>query len=72
MSRKWNSRSEQNLNLPLEAYSPQTPCIINHGLKSRNEMRDHSIYILYSRNNKYVQRTLKPEMSSHIYKNKLK
>ena len=24
------------------------PCIINYGPKSRNEMRDQSIYILYS------------------------
>ena len=32
---------------PLEAYSPQSPCIINHGLKSQNEMRDHSIFIIF-------------------------
>ena len=41
MSRKWNSRSEQNLNLSLKSYSPLSPSIINYGLKSRNEMRDH-------------------------------
>ena len=40
MSRKWNSRSEQNLNLPLQSYSPLSPSIINNGLKPRNEMRD--------------------------------
>ena len=45
MSRKLNSRSEQNLNLPLEPYSPRSPCMINLVLKSRNEMRHHSIYI---------------------------
>jgi len=59
------SRSEQNLNLPLESHSPWSPCRINHGLKSRNEIRDHSIYIFYSRSSEDLQRTLQPEMSSH-------
>ena len=31
-------RSEQNLNLPLQSYSPWSPCIINYGVKSRNDM----------------------------------
>ena len=52
MSRKWNSRSVQNFNLPLESYSPRSPCIINYSLKLRNEMCDHSIYILYSLSSK--------------------
>ena len=59
MSRGRNSRIEQNLNLPLESYSPWSLCIINHGLKLRNEMRDHSIYILYSLSSKDLQRTLR-------------
>ena len=46
MSRKRNSRNEQNFNLPLESYSPWSPCIIKYGLKLRNEMFDHSIYIV--------------------------
>jgi len=57
MSRKWNSRIEQNLNLPLESYSAWLPCIINRGLKSRNELRDHSIYILYFRSSLDLHRT---------------
>ena len=32
-----NSRSEENLNLPLQSYSPRSPCIINYCRKSRNE-----------------------------------
>ena len=56
------SRSEQKLNLPLESYSPWSPCRINHGLKSRNEIRDHTFY---SRSSEDLQRTLQPEMSSH-------
>ena len=52
ISRKWNSRSEHNLNLHLESYFPRSPCIINHRSKSRNEIRDHSFYILYSRSSK--------------------
>ena len=55
MSRTWNTRIEQDVHLPLESYSPWSPCIINYGLKSRNEMRDHSIYILYSLSSKYVK-----------------
>ena len=51
-----NSRSEENLNFPLQSYSPRSPCIINYCLKSRNEMCDHSIYILYSHSSK--ERTL--------------
>ena len=43
------SRSDQNLFLPLQTYSARSPCIINYGLKSRKEMCDHSVYILYSR-----------------------
>ena len=35
-------------------------------LKSRNELRDHSIYILYFRSGKDSKRTLQSEMS--IYK----
>ena len=34
------AQSEQNLNLPLESYSPWSPCIID----PRNEMCDHSSY----------------------------
>ena len=58
MSRKWNSRSVQHFNLPLESYSPWSPCTTNYGLKLRNEMCDHSIYILYSLSSKDSQRTL--------------
>ena len=47
----------ENLNLPQESYSPWSSCIINYGLKSRNKMRDHSIYILYSLSSKDLQRT---------------
>ena len=50
---------EQKLNLPLESYSPWSSLIINDSLKSRNEMCDHSIYILYSLSSKDVQRTLR-------------
>ena len=59
LSRKWNSRIEENLYLPLESYSPWSPWIINYGLKSRNEMRYYSIYILYSLSSKDLQRTLR-------------
>ena len=48
----------QHFNLPLESYSPWSPCTINYGLKLRNEMCDHSIYILYSLSSKDSQRTL--------------
>ena len=33
MSRKWNSRREQNLNLPLESHSPWSTCKSNHVLR---------------------------------------
>ena len=59
MSRKRNSRSEQNFNPPLESYSPWSSCRINSGLKSRSEICDHSIYILYSLSSKDSQRTLR-------------
>ena len=59
MSRKWNSRSAQNFNLPLESYSPWSPCIINYSLKLRNEMCNHFIYILYTLSSKDSQRTLR-------------
>ena len=50
---------KQDVNLPLESYSPRSPCTINYGLKSRNEMHDHSIYILHSLGSKDLQRTLR-------------
>ena len=56
LSRKWNSRIEQNLYLPLESYSPWSAWIINYGLESRNEMRYYSIYSLSSKD---LQRTLR-------------
>ena len=40
--------SEQNLNLPQESYSRWFPCKINHGRKSRNEMRDPRIFYFRS------------------------
>ena len=57
MSRKRNARMEQDLNLTLESHSPWFPYTINLGPKSRNELRDHSIYILYFVSSKDLQRT---------------
>ena len=51
---------KKNLNLPQQSYSPRSPCIINYGLRSLNEMCDHSIYILYSRSSKDVESSVRP------------
>ena len=43
------------------------PCIINDWLKSRNEMRDHSNYILYSLSSKRLTELYK--MNYQVTKN---
>ena len=64
---------EQNLSLSLEYYSLWSPCIINYGRKSRNEMCEHSVYcilnFLYSRSGKLFQSSVKPVVNlSHVSK----
>ena len=42
MSRTRNTRIEQNIHFPPKILLSLVPCIINHWLKSRNEMQDHA------------------------------